>query len=358
MHQLRPISLCNVLYKIGSKVLANRLKPVMGKIISPFQGAFVPGRLISDISLLAFEIAHCMKRRSGKKGVCALKLDMGKAYDRVEWFFLETIMRKLGFCDLWVRQILRCVTTVSYSFLLNGTPRGLLYPGRGLRQGDALSPYLFLFCGEAFSRLICREEERGRLRGVELCRGAPSISHLFFADDSFIFCRAETMDCVSLQGVLKAFEMVSGKAGGFDWVQRVDKHDKYLGVPVEVSYSKEEVQELECLLCGVELETGAHFFKECTVVKEFWRNGPLKEVIPSVPNSSLKEWVWTVMDALDKDQQSLFFSSMWALWTERNKVHGRVEVKRKRGQMKWECHPSGRLKINVDGAFNGSVGSG
>ncbi|KAL6125076.1 hypothetical protein ACLB2K_077584 [Fragaria x ananassa] len=70
-----------------------------------------------------------------------------------------------------------------------------------------------------------------------------------------------------------------------------------------------QVQELECLLCGVELETSIHFIKECTVAKEFWRNGPLKEVIPSVPNSSLKEWVWTVMDALDKDQQSLFFSS-------------------------------------------------
>ncbi|KAL6204988.1 hypothetical protein ACLB2K_022254 [Fragaria x ananassa] len=263
MSQLRPISLCNVLYKLSSKVLANRLKPIMDKIISPFQGAFVPGRLISDNSLLAFEIAHHMKnRRSGKKGYCALKLDMSKAYDRVEWLFLEVVMRRLGFCEIWVRQILRCVSTVSYSFLLNGSPRGLLHPGRGLRQGDALSPYLFLFCGEVFSKLLCMEEERGKLRGVEVCRGAPSISHLLFADDSFIFCRAETMDCVSLMGILKAYEMISGQqinlqksAVSFSknvvveeqerladlmGVRRVEKHDKYLGVPVEVSYSKEE----------------------------------------------------------------------------------------------------------------------
>lgn len=134
MSQLRPISLCNVLYKIGSKVLANRLKPIMDRIISPFQGAFVPGRLIFDNSILAFEIVHCMKRRrSGKKGFCALKLDMSKAYDRVEWLFLEKIMRRLGLCDVWVRQILRCVSTASYYFLLNGTPRGLLYSRRGLR---------------------------------------------------------------------------------------------------------------------------------------------------------------------------------------------------------------------------------
>ncbi|XP_024172177.1 uncharacterized protein LOC112178231 [Rosa chinensis] len=106
----------------------------MDSVISPQQSVYVLGRMISDNSLIAFEVAHFMKRRrSGKKGYGALKLDMSKAYDRVEWKFLEGVMLKLGFCEEWVRRLMSCVTAVSYSFLLNGMPRGFLKPERGLR---------------------------------------------------------------------------------------------------------------------------------------------------------------------------------------------------------------------------------
>jgi hypothetical protein len=104
-------------YKLISKVIANRLKHILGDIISPNQSAFVPGRLISDNTILAYEMSHHMRRkRKGKDVYMALKLDMSKAYDRVEWPYLEGIMRRMGFNEDFVRLIMECVSTVSYRF--------------------------------------------------------------------------------------------------------------------------------------------------------------------------------------------------------------------------------------------------
>lgn len=184
--EYRPISCCNVIYKIISKVLANKLKYFLGDIISLNQSAFIPKRLITDNALIAFEVFHAMKNNRSPNNISfALKLDMSKAYNRIEWSFLERVMHRMGFNDGWVNRIMSCITSVSFSFKLNGQIFGNLTPSRGLRQGDPISPYLFLI--DAFSTLIHRATTLDQIHGVRICRGAPMISHMFFADDSIVF---------------------------------------------------------------------------------------------------------------------------------------------------------------------------
>ncbi len=210
--EFRLISLCNVIYKLISKVLANRLKKILPSIISETQSAFVPGRLITDNILVAFESLHHMStQRQGRVGHMALKLDMSKAYDRVEWKYLEAIMIKMGFNSIWVNLMMECVRTVSFSVLVNGSPHGYFSPSRGLRQGDPLSPYLFLLCAEGLHGLLSQAESTGKIQGLSLCRNGPHLTHLFFADDCLLFCKANLNECATLLQILDQYEYASGQ---------------------------------------------------------------------------------------------------------------------------------------------------
>jgi hypothetical protein len=141
----------------------------------------------------------------------AIKLDMSKAYDHVEWEFLEAVMNKLGFDPRWIALIMECVKTVKYAVVVNGNPAGHIVPSHGIRQGDPLSPYLFLLCAEALSNMLHRAERKGIITGVPTSKKGPRINHLFFADDSLLFCKANLVEWRRLTRILDKYEGASGQ---------------------------------------------------------------------------------------------------------------------------------------------------
>ena len=209
--KFHPISLCNVLYKIFSKMLANRLKKILPHIITKHQSAFTKDRLILDNILVAFELLRLQNHKSTKGGFMALKLDMNKAYNRVEWTFLEKIMRKLGFNEKWIILMMLCVSIVSYSILINGTPNGYIRPTRGIRQGDPISQFLFLICLEGLHGLLTQSAMRGDIHGFSISRRSPTLTNLLFANDSLLFCRLNVDECEKVLEVLQVYEKSLGQ---------------------------------------------------------------------------------------------------------------------------------------------------
>jgi len=141
----------------------------------------------------------------------AVKTDMSKAYDRIEWNFIKLVMGRMGFHPKWVAWIMQCISSVSYSFLLNNSAQESILPQRGIRQGDPLSPYLFILCSEALSGLCSKAQADGSLPGIRVALGCPRVNHLLFADDTMFFCRTDEKSCYTLLHILKRYESASGQ---------------------------------------------------------------------------------------------------------------------------------------------------
>lgn len=208
----RPISLCNVVYKIIGKLLATRLKKVLPSLISESQAAFVKGKLISDNILVAHELLHALSSNNKcSKEYITVKTDISKAYDRVEWAFLKDTMLALGFDARWVSLIMECVSSVRHQVLINGTPYGDIVPTRGLRQGDPLSPYLFVICTEMLIKMLQIAEVKGQITGLKVAMGAPPVTHLLFADDNMFYCREKDEELNQISRIVEEYSLASGQ---------------------------------------------------------------------------------------------------------------------------------------------------
>jgi hypothetical protein len=250
--------------KIITKTIANRIKNILPEIVSPQQSAFLPGRLISDNTLIAFETFHYLKQNQNKtKGYVGMKLDMAKAYDRLEWGFIEATLNTMGFPSNLVNSIMKCVTSVNFSILVNGQPSPKFNPNRGIRQGDPLSPYLFILCADVFSTMITNSQDLNLINGINIAQNAPKISHLFFADDSLIFCKAKKDEALQLKAIFEEYQRISGQKINMDKSEltfspkiydhiKADFQDilplpitnninRYLGMPTQIGKSKQAV---------------------------------------------------------------------------------------------------------------------
>ncbi|XP_062028350.1 uncharacterized protein LOC133744226 [Rosa rugosa] len=378
MADLRPIALCNVIYKLCSKVIANRLKMLLPQIISPFQSAFIPGRLITDNTLAANELAHFIHNKRSGDEFMALKLDLSKAYDR-------------------------------YSFQVWGKPRGYVVPTRGLRKGDPLSPYLFLLGAEGLSALLLKKAELGVLLGISICEGAPMVNHLLFADDSMLYAKANLQACQAISNVLEVYGKASGQqvnfhkssvtfsknvgivnqrlfasslgvegwrilqyptslitrmykaryfpnstfweaeshpTPSFSWRsifaarsvlekgarwQIGDGKDVLLSDPWVLNNYLPTVERLiekqvplesgTCILCGVENETAEHLCRYCPFVMETLAAVPgLARVGYSSAATQFHfvDWLWYCASHLSSQLWAIFVHTLWGIWRERN----------------------------------------
>jgi len=204
----RPISCCKVIYKVIAKILAGRLAHALKGIVGPIQNAFLSGRYMSDnINLVQELLRHYGRKRSSPN--CLLKVDFKKAFDFVQWDLLSNLLQHLGFPAHFVLLVMECVSTASFIVAINGDIHGFLLGKSGVRQGDPLSPYLFICCMEYFSRLFKFVSQQEGFRFHPKCE-VQGISHLAFVNDVSLLSHGDSCLVYCLLQQVTLFGQTSG----------------------------------------------------------------------------------------------------------------------------------------------------
>lgn len=210
INKFRSVSCCNTIYKVISKLLVARMKPIIPAITVKNQTAFVKGRLLVENALLAGKLVHGYHHSKGPKRI-TIKVDIAKAFDTLNWDFLFSFLRGLEIPEQYLRWLKGCVCTTSFSVGYNGNVHGYFKGTRGLRQGDPLSPYLFVLVMNALSLMLNKAAADGKFSYHYMCKDS-KVTHLCFADDLLIFLDGSLQSVSNVLKVLKEFEDVSGLA--------------------------------------------------------------------------------------------------------------------------------------------------
>lgn len=225
------------MYKILSKLLANRVSKVLQKVISPTQTRFLPNRNISEGILIANELVDEVKRSNSS---CVIfKANIEKAFDSVSWEYLFVMMRNMGFHDIWIGWIRECLRTARIAILVNGSPTNGISMARALRQGDPLSPLLFLIVAEGLNALIEAAKQAGLFKGAAVGNEKIIITHLQYADDILLIEGAYYSGIRAMKMIMRYFEAISGLKINFS-------KSSLIGVNVDEGWLSQMVNFLHC----------------------------------------------------------------------------------------------------------------
>jgi hypothetical protein len=225
------------LYKLIAKVLAGRLAKVMNSVVASTQSAFIKGRSLVDGVLVVNEVVDLAKK-SGRE-VLIFKVDFEKAYDSVDWGFLEYMLRKFGFGEKWIDWIRACVFAGNLSVLVNGSPTTEINIQIGLKQGDLLAPFLFLLVAEGFAGLMRSAVDKNLFKGFLVGSEGLEVSHLQYADDTLCIGEASMENLWTLKAILRGFELASGLKVNF-WKSCL------IGVNVQNAFMENACDFLNC----------------------------------------------------------------------------------------------------------------